>query len=130
VGQPLMERIVSVLHAGAGLGDEFGEMAAADREAENIADEFANGGKGTMAAALEVGDQGVEAWPDQTGAALGCVDGRVVNLLAFAAPARLTAKLDDANQFGGFEQIDLLNDLGRQLAGHDGAMTIGARVVV
>ena len=54
VGQTIGERIVCVLQAGAGFGDEFSEIAATDFDAEHVADEFADGGIRTMASASDM----------------------------------------------------------------------------
>src|SRR4051812_9180097 len=72
-----------------------------------------------MTSAFEISDQGGEPRPDPPGPACGGVDGRVVDLLALAAPASLRAKLDDGDRFAGRRQFDLPQDLGRQFAGHD-----------
>jgi len=65
-----------------------------------------------MTGAFEASDQGGEPRTDQAGTARCFVDGSIVDLLAFAAPARLGAEFDHPNEFRRDGQIDLLNNFG------------------
>ena len=125
-GQLLRQRIVSALQTGTGLGDQFGEITTADFDLQHVTDEFANGGIRAMAGALEISDHRREPRTDQAGSSRRGVDGSIVDLLALAAPASLRAELDHADQFRGQGQFHVLNNFGRQFAGHDGTMTIRA----
>ena len=67
-----------------------------------------------------------EPGTDQTGTTRGLVERRVMDLLALAAPARMRANANDRDHFTRQRQLDLLNDLGRQFAGHDGSVAVRA----
>src|SRR5260370_1003395 len=126
VGQAIGEGLMGILPTGAGLGDEFGEIAATDLDGEHVTDEFADGGIRTMASAFEISDQRGEPSTEEAGAACGFVEGRVVDLFALATPARMGAKANDRNHFTRQGQFDLLNDFGRLLAGNDRSVAVRA----
>ena len=79
-----------------------------------------------MASAFEISDQRREPRADETGTACGFVDRRVVDLLALATPAGMGAKANDRDHLARQRQLDLLNDFGRQLAGHDRSVAVRA----
>ena len=44
----------------------LGQLTARDGQTDDVAEELADGGVGGVADALEVGDQGGQAWAEQT----------------------------------------------------------------
>ena len=124
--QAFGEVIVSVGHAVADFGNDFGEIAATDFDAEEIAKEAFDGGVRAVTGALEIADQSGEPWSCKPGLCRRLVKGRVMDLFAFAAPARMRADTRNRDHLGRQRQFDLLNDFGRLLATSDRAVTIGA----
>lgn len=125
IGQASGEVVVGAGHAVRNLGDDFGEIAATDFDAEEIAEEAFDGGVRAVAGAFEITDQGGKSRPCEPGPGGRRIESRVMDLLALAAPDRMRANAGDRDHFGRQRQIDLLNDFGGQLAGSDRPMTIG-----
>src|SRR5439155_12477757 len=93
--QQLQQVGVSLFQTGADLGAQARQLATADRHAEDITNELANGGEGAMAGPFKVGDDAGQARTDQARLPDRLVDGRVVGLATVAAPERLAAMLVD-----------------------------------
>ena len=85
------------VHARGHLGDELGESATADGDADDVAEELANGGKRARANALEVGHHGAQPRSDRARADHRFIDRgevRLVTMRAVASPAAVFADLD------------------------------------
>src|SRR5262249_7065190 len=108
----------------ADLGADFGQVTAADADADDVAQEFANRREGSVADALEESHQRGQAWPQQARPADGRVDRRVVRLLTAGTPARDAAMFGHDRRLGN--EFDLLDNAGRFVTGLDGAAAVGA----
>lgn len=78
-----------------------------------------------MTGAFEISNECGEACADESGPAFGFVDGSIVDLFALATPASMRAKPDHGDHFARHHEIDLLENLGRFFAWHDGTVAIG-----
>ena len=79
-----------------------------------------------MASTFEISDQRSEPSAEKAGAARGFIERRVVDLLALFAPASVGAKANDRDHLARQGKFDLLNDFGRQFAGHDRSVAVRA----
>ena len=110
VRQATQESLIGLLERTSHLADDRRQLPARDRQADDIADELADGRERSMADPLEVGDQSSQLGPDQ--AAAFDPDGKrsLVKLLATRAPSRMTAVLLDRQRH--LIDVDLLDHTG------------------
>jgi site-specific DNA recombinase len=95
VGQPLQQLLIGPLQRRADLGDDLGQHPAADRQADDVAEELADGRVRAVANALEVGDQGGQVRPQQAPLDDDRRRHAVVDLVAARAVALVLAVLLD-----------------------------------
>jgi hypothetical protein len=123
----LQEFLIGLFQRPAHLADDLGQLPAPDGQADDVADELADGRVRGMTDSLEVGDDGGEARPRQAAALDRQRERGVIFLGAVGTPPRMTAVLVDLQRHGG--DVDLLNHDG---LGSDGLMqspsTRGAEV--
>ena len=106
-GQDGQHFLVGLLQAGADLGHQLGQIPAADRDADHVAQVLTDGGKRAMTGALEEPDQGREFRTSQAGLLDRLGQGPVMHPLAVPAPIGQSTVLLDAH--GLVADLDLLD---------------------
>ena len=101
LGQVVEQFLVGPLQGPADLADDLGQLAARDRQADDVAEELADGREGGVAAPLEIGDQCGQPRPGQATALDRQGERGVMLLAAVRAPSRMSAVLVDLQGYRG-----------------------------
>lgn len=117
---------VGCLQAGTDFLHQLGQLAAADRHADHVAEKLADRGERSVTDSLEKSDQCRHAWPHQAGLDHFPGERGVVHEATAGTPIRQTAMLLDAQRHGG--DLHLLDDARRGVGFLQGTTAVRATV--
>ena len=107
VGEEIQKFLIGLLQCTSHLANDRRQLPARDRQVDDIADEFPDGGERSMADPLEVGDQGRQSGTNQAAAFDPDGERGLVKFLTARAPSRMTAVLLDRQRH--LFDVDLLD---------------------